>query len=317
MRRKSAAFCVLILLSASYCGGAEKLPEHPNNVNVSQPGSDSFVSKKYIDIGQIYTYYEIAGKGEPVILIHAYSLDCQMWDAQFNELAKHYQVVRYDMRGYGKTDMPVEGLNFSHAQDLRKLMWFLGIPKAHLVGVSLGASVAVDFMTLYPEKVLSVTAVAGGIRESVMNPQQERQRKLALIESVKKQGIGAYKKQWLEMMMSVCGPNKDEIRPQIEQMVNAWSGWQVLYIEPPWELNPPVAEQLKTKKPDVPVLVVIGKYDAQRSIRSGELLAEILPKAKKVYFEDAGHFPNMETPAEFNKTLSEFLSSVENAKSEK
>jgi pimeloyl-ACP methyl ester carboxylesterase len=200
MRRKLTIFCILILLTAVYCGGAEQVPYQPNNVNVSQPGSDSFVSKKYIDIGQIYTYYEIAGQGEPIILIHAYSLDCRMWDAQFAELAKHYQVVRYDMRGFGKTDMPVEGLNFSHAEDLRKLMWFLGIPKAHLVGVSLGASVAVDFLALYPDEVLSVTAVAGGIRASAIPDDanaalraeiraKERQRKLASIEAVKKQGV--------------------------------------------------------------------------------------------------------------------------------
>lgn len=317
MRRKLTSFCVLILLTAVCCDGAEQIPDQPNNVNVSQPGSDSFVSKKYIDIGQIYTYFEIAGKGEPVILIHAYSLDCRMWDAQFAELAKHYQVVRYDMRGFGKTDMPVEGLYFSHAQDLHKLMWFLGIAKAHLVGLSLGALTAVDFLAMYPDEVLSVTAIAGGIMESATNPQQERQRKPALIEFVKKQGVEAYKKQWLEMVMSVCGPHKDEIRPQIEQMINAWSAWQVLHIEPPWQIVPPVAQQLKAKKPDVPVLVVIGKHDAQWSIRSGELLAEILPKAKKVYFEDAGHFPNMEVPGEFNKTLMDFLALVEKTKSKK
>lgn len=311
MKRKLIICVVPVLLIAVYCGGAEQIPDQPNNVNVSQPGSDSFISKKYIDIGQIYVYFEIAGHGKPVILIHAHSLDCRMWDAQFAELAKHYKVVRYDMRGYGKTDMPVEGLNFSHAKDLRKLMWFLGIPKAHLVGVSLGAFVAVDFLALYPEQTLSVTAIAGGIRTSAINPEQESQKKLASIEAVKKQGVGAYKKQWLEMIMNVCGPHKDEVRPQLEQMINGWSAWQALHIEPPWELNPPVAVQLKAKHPNIPVLILIGKHDSQWSVRSGETLAEIMPKAKKLYFEDAGHFPNMGTPAEFNKILMDFLSSIE------
>jgi pimeloyl-ACP methyl ester carboxylesterase len=114
------------------------------------------------------------------------------------------------------------------------------------------------------------------------------------------------------MIMGFCGPHKDEIRPQLEQMINGWSAWQALHIESPWELNPPVAAQLKAKQPNVPVLVLIGKNDSQWSIRSGEVLAEILPKAKIVYFEDAGHFSNMETPAQFNKVLMDFLSSVEN-----
>jgi pimeloyl-ACP methyl ester carboxylesterase len=304
-----------ILLTAVYCSGQEQIPDQPNNVNVSQPGSDSFVSKKYIDIGQIYTYYEMAGQGEPVILIHAHSVDCRMWDAQFAELAKHYKVVRYDMRGYGKTDMPVEGLNFSHAQDLHKLMWFLGIPKAHLVGLSLGAFVAVDFLALYPDEVLSITAVAGGIRDSGQIPTEERQKKLASIEAVKKQGVEAYKKQWLEMIMSACGPHKKEIRPQMKQMINCWSAWQVLHIEPPRELDPPVTVRLKAKRPCVPVLILIGRNDSHRSISSGQALAEILPKARVQYLPDAGHFSNMETPMEFNKVLMDFLASVENAKS--
>jgi pimeloyl-ACP methyl ester carboxylesterase len=96
-------------------------------------------------------------------------------------------------------------------------------------------------------------------------------------------------------------------------MINDWSAWQVLNIEPPWQLNPPVAVQIKTKKPDIPVLVLIGKDDTQGSHNSSEYLARIAPGARKVYFKNAGHFSNMETPAAFNKALMDFLSSVENS----
>jgi pimeloyl-ACP methyl ester carboxylesterase len=96
-------------------------------------------------------------------------------------------------------------------------------------------------------------------------------------------------------------------------MINDWSAWQALHVEPSWELNPPVAVQIKTKKPDIPVLVIVGKNDSPSTIRSQEALIEILPQARRYDIADAGHFPNMETPAEFNKVLMNFLSSVKNS----
>jgi pimeloyl-ACP methyl ester carboxylesterase len=86
-----------------------------------------------------------------------------------------------------------------------------------------------------------------------------------------------------------------------------------LHVEPPWELDPPVSVQLKTKKPEIPVLVIVGKNDSPSTIRSQEALIEILPQARRYDVADAGHFSNMETPAEFNKVLMDFLSSVKNS----
>ena len=324
MKRKLIMFCfclfVPVLSAVVDCKGAQQITE-ANNVNKPLPDSNSIITKKYIDIGDAYFYYEIAGEGVPVILIHGHSVDCRMWDAQFTKLAKHYKVVRYDMRGYGRTDMPVEGQKFLHAEDLHKLMWFLGIPKAHLVGLSMGSFVAVDFMTLYPEQTLSLTVVAGGIRKSVVpedaNASQragieteERRKKLDSIEAVKRQGVEIYKRQWLEFVLNACGPYKNEIQPKLRQMINDWSAWQALHVEPPWELDPPVTVQLKTKKPDIPVLVIVGKNDSPATIRSQEALIKILPQAWRCDIADAGHFPNMETPTEFNNVLMNFLSSV-------
>ncbi|MGD0785851.1 MAG: alpha/beta hydrolase [Sedimentisphaerales bacterium] len=303
-------FCLCVIVSPMVFGADQNQPQQTNmNVNITVADNNSGIVKKYVDIGDAYIYYEIAGKGQPVILIHAYSVDCRMWDSQFTELAKHYQVIRYDLRGYGKTDKPIEGLKYSHAEDLHKLMWFLGIPKAHLVGLSMGASVAVDFLALYPKEVLSVTVAAGGIRNFSVPIDANA------AEFIKKQGIEAYKKQWLENVLSICGPKKNKIQPKLQQMINDWSAWQVLHTELFQQINPPVDVQLKNKQPDVPVLILIGKNDSEKSIQSEENLAKILPKAHKKYLSATGHFSNMESPTEFNKALTEFLASAEKSKS--
>ena len=73
-------------------------------------------------------YYEIVGEGQPLILIHGGNMDRRMWDEQFATFAKTFKVIRYDVRGFGKSDRQVKA--FAHYQDLYDLMKFLGIKKA-------------------------------------------------------------------------------------------------------------------------------------------------------------------------------------------
>src|SRR5690242_5351387 len=95
--------------------------------------------------------YEITGEGRPLILVHAGIADRRMWDDQVPAFAQHYQVIRYDMRGYGETEM-VAG-PFSHSRDLYNLLKFLAVERAYLIGVSMGGTTIVDFTLEHPEMV--------------------------------------------------------------------------------------------------------------------------------------------------------------------
>src|SRR6516165_11779666 len=78
-------------------------------------------------------YFEAAGSGPALVLIHGGNLDRRMWDDQFQAFAKHFQVIRYDVRTYGLSDMPTKP--FYDVEDLASLLRFLHIRKAHLVGL--------------------------------------------------------------------------------------------------------------------------------------------------------------------------------------
>ena len=106
-------------------------------------------------------YYEMAGKGPVVVLLHAGLLDSRMWDGQFELLAKNYRVVRYDARGHGKSSVP--NGKFAHYKDLNALLNGLGIKKATLVGLSLGGRTAIDFALAYPHMVETLVAVSPGV----------------------------------------------------------------------------------------------------------------------------------------------------------
>ena len=102
-----------------------------------------------VEGGQLY--YEVQGDGRPVILLHAGGMDAKMWDAQFDQLSRQFRVVRYDLRGFGRSSKPDRP--FHPVEDLRELMRHLGIKRAHLVGLSMGSGVALNFALEHPGMV--------------------------------------------------------------------------------------------------------------------------------------------------------------------
>ena len=106
-------------------------------------------------------YYEIAGEGRPLVLVHAGIADSRMWNEQFHAFAEQYQVIRYDRRGFGKTTM-VAG-PYAHQQDLYDLLQFLGIEEACFVGCSQGGKTVIDFTLEHPAMVQALVLVASAL----------------------------------------------------------------------------------------------------------------------------------------------------------
>ena len=90
-----------------------------------------------IHVNGVEFYYELAGRGPAVVLVHAGIADSRMWDGQFEALAAAHTVLRYDLRGFGRTP-PAPG-PFDHAGDLRALLDALGLARVALVGCSQGS----------------------------------------------------------------------------------------------------------------------------------------------------------------------------------
>ena len=78
-------------------------------------------------------YYEVKGSGHPIVLIHAGFLDRRMWDEQFELFAKGFKVIRFDVKGFGKSSRPTD--KYSDIEDLHTLLTSLKVDKTHVVGV--------------------------------------------------------------------------------------------------------------------------------------------------------------------------------------
>jgi 3-oxoadipate enol-lactonase len=270
-------------------------------------------------------YWEEQGAGEPLVLIHAHSVDSGMWAEQFGALAGHYRVIRYDLRGYGKSSMPERGEDFLHVEDLRRLMSKLGIGKAHLVGLSLGSMVALDMYGRYPERVLSVVCAASGLyaEEKIWHEDVNAANTTtadamtgdagALAEKAEPQDTNAdeidedsFKQEWLELMLAHSGSGKSRIEKPLRDMIGRWSMWQPRYERRRPLVGPELVPLLREAPASIPLLVVTGGRDSEGSRYSSKKLLELLPQAQEAYLPNAGHFSNMEQPDAFNDMLIRF-----------
>src|SRR6266480_2049232 len=115
----------------------------------------------FLEVENGRLYFEVAGEGPAVVLIHAGLWDSRIWEDQFTAFADRHTVLRYDLRGFGRSsrfDRP-----FSARQDLADLMGFLGMERASLVGASIGGALAVDFTLERPEMVGALVLVGAGL----------------------------------------------------------------------------------------------------------------------------------------------------------
>lgn len=250
--------------------------------------------------------YEMAGAGHPLVFVHAGIADCSMWDEQVQVFAQHYQVIRYDMRGYGQTSL-VDG-PYAHYQDLAALFDFLHIQQAHVLGCSLGGTTALDFTLAYPKRVNRLIAVAcrpeGYAFTSAPPPQ------LDAMEAAFQAGDFEQLAE-LEVQMWVDGPTRtpNQVDAALRNRVRAMNVIalknEALELGEPQPLDPPAAQRLH--EITAPTLVLIGDLDRPVMLSAADFMAQTIPNAHKVVMAGTAHLPSMEKPELFNQIVLDFL----------
>jgi pimeloyl-ACP methyl ester carboxylesterase len=262
----------------------------------------------FIEVNNAKIYYEMDGSGTPLILNHAGIADSRMWNAQFDVFAKQNQTVRYDRRGFGKSQM-VDG-DYSHHNDLYELMKSLKIGQAILVGCSQGAKVSIDFSLEYPEMtkaLVLVTPAIGGFEYDGPPPKQMDQ-----LEQADEDGALDLINE-LELQIWVDGPQRtpEQVDPSVRELVRDMN---LIALQTPEDLGneiplePPAMDRLS--EINVPTLIVAGDLDAPSSLARADFLAKNISHAKKVTINGTAHLPNMERPEAFNKYVLSFLSQI-------
>ena len=262
-------------------------------------------------INNALVYYEIAGEGTPFVMIHAGVADSRQWSNEFASFAERFRVLRYDMRGYGKSE-PVDG-EFSHLQDLTGLLDHLHIDQPLIVmGCSMGGGLAMNLALTQPSKVsalIMVDAGPPGLELDTPTPAGFAEAEKAfsvgdldLVAEIETQiwfdGMGRTPAQVNQAMRKlVYEMNRIALSHEAKRLGKRLPDTQV-----------PAAERLNELR--IPVLVIVGAHDTPYTLAAADYMVEKLPTARKVTIDDSAHLPNLDHPEEFQGILTTFLSGL-------
>lgn len=262
------------------------------------------VDRGMAEVNGARLYYEVAGAGEPVVLIHGFTLDTRMWDQQFAVFAERYRVLRYDARGFGRSDLP-GALPYSHADDLHVLLAHLDLMPATLIGLSMGGGIAADVAVAYPEAVCALVLVDAAVGGHVWSAAWQASHAL-MWERGRASDITTARRLWLDHGLFAPAREQPAVAASLERIVGDYSGWHWVNTNPSRGLQPPAMSQIQ--RVAAPTLVVVGEHDLPDFHACAECLRRDMSDARLVVLPGAGHMANMETPERFNTVVLEFLS---------
>jgi pimeloyl-ACP methyl ester carboxylesterase len=263
----------------------------------------------FVETNGARLHYEVEGSGEPVLLIHAGIANLRMWDDQATALRDRYRVIRYDTRGYGET--VTQKVPFSNRADAAAVLDHLGEPSAHVVGLSRGGMIALDFAIERPERVRSLVVAAGGIggyQSPDELPDETFEEPDRLAEARDWEALSDW-----ETRFWVDGPSQppDRVDPQVRSKVHDWilATYRAEKEEgEPQPLDPPAVGRLAELR--APLMVVLGTLDDPGTQDACRHLARSVPGARLEVFDGAAHMLNLEQPERFTALLRDFLGSV-------
>ncbi|QWF81193.1 alpha/beta fold hydrolase [Amycolatopsis sp. CA-230715] len=257
-----------------------------------------------VDGGELY--YETRGSGSPVVLVHGGSLDASMWDGQVALLEGARTVIRYDLRGHGRSSSP--GAAFSHHEDLRQLLDALDVPVADVVGLSLGGQIAIDFAIAHPGRVGKLLLAAPGISGKPFRDPFILEN-LAELGAAKDRGEHERAVEHI-LRMWVDGPHRtsEQVDPAVRAFCRALNLASVTRPEGAghgFATEFGAAHRIGELRAET--LLLVGTLDCADMLGSAELIDREAARVRKHVLPGVGHMLNLEAPAGFNRLLSGFL----------
>jgi 2-hydroxy-6-oxonona-2,4-dienedioate hydrolase len=259
-------------------------------------------------VNEAQIYYETAGAGAPFVMIHAGVADNRQWNNEFAYFAQNHQVIRYDLRGYGKSE-PVDG-EFSHLGDLVSLLDHLELHEPLiLMGCSMGGGLAMNFALTHPSRtraLIMVGSAPAGLELDVPTP-------VKFAEAEKAYEAGDLDLV-AELETQIWFDGTDRAPQQVDQNMRRLA----------YEMNRQAlaheARKLGKRLPDteslavgrlaelaIPVLAIVGSHDTPYILAAADYMIGKIGSARKVMIEDAAHLPNMDQPDEFQRIVEAFL----------
>lgn len=249
------------------------------------------------------TWFTVHGQGSPVVLVHGVGLDHSMWRAQIAALARHRQVVAYDMLGHGRSAKPAGQRQLDDfAEQLTRLLEHLVLGPISLIGFSMGGAVAQNFAVQHPNRLRRLVLMNTVFRRT----NRQRVAVLARLAQVKEAGsanIDAAIARWF-------APEFQTRRPDVIAHVRTLftNNDPAAYFEAYRVFATADAELWDAPRTiTCPTLVMTGEFDVNSTPDMTHALAAAIPNAKAIVIPRQRHMMPMEDPESVNAALLDFL----------
>jgi len=274
------------------------------------------IKNGYANVNGTSLYYEVAGQGEPIVFVHGNFGDRRHWDYQFEPLSKNFKVLRYDVRGYGKSALPKPDETYYDTGDLKALLEYLNIKKAHICGVSMGSGIIVDFALEYPEMCLSIIptgpwANGFGAGEYSSPAADSLFAVMGKTIAIAKEKGSKEATDYFWKGNNVMSPTANKSKSTLDSLLKMgydYSYWGFLNQNKRSNISPTAIGRLK--EITIPALIITSEYDADACKEIAEIMDNDIPNSTKISISGAGHLMNMDKPEEFNKAISNFINNL-------
>jgi pimeloyl-ACP methyl ester carboxylesterase len=259
--------------------------------------------------------YEVSGRGTPIVFAHEFSGDLRSWALQVRHFRGKYRCVTFNARGYPPSDVPEEVSSYSQrtsVEDLRTVMRHLKIPKAHIIGCSMGSATTLHFGLVYPRMALSLTAIGAGSGSGHKNRAEQKRAAEA----------NARRYETTSLKDILAGLRKAPNRVRLkEKNPRAWAEFGKRFVEHSNQGCANIQRGIQAVRPPltsferefaamkVPLHVVVGDEDTG-ALQTSLFLKRVCPTARLTVMPATGHLVNLEEPEIFNRLTERFLAEV-------
>lgn len=275
----------------------------------------------FVDVGGTEIYYEQHGGGHPIICCHGDGRDHRSWMPQVEELADEFEVITYDLNGYGQSGGSTrnEQSYSTHTEDLRALIEELDIDDPTIVGWSMGGRVAYTYAARYPDNLSALVLLEPATRNFDEPPLVAKPlhyilptlgkvvgwpRLLDIRRSV--MNLRGNNDSGEEESIQGLGMTKSEYFADVESQIDSaeYSKMMVSMRDEMLHSDTPAVDFASVS---VPVLALTGDDPSEPFTNTLSALAEEAETIRRETIPDAGHSAQIDNPDDFNRLLREFL----------
>jgi pimeloyl-ACP methyl ester carboxylesterase len=261
-------------------------------------------------------HVEDTSQGTPIVFVHEFGGDQRSWEPQVRFFSRRYRCVTFNARGYPPSDVPEDVGQYSQAravEDIRDVMDHLEIERAHVVGLSMGGFAALHFGMAHPARALSLVVAGAGYGAEKEHEEYFRTLSRDVADEFEEQGSEAFSHTYGMAASRIPFLVKDprgwgEFRRMLGEHSAIGSANTMRGVQAGRPSLYDLEEALA--KIAAPTLIVVGDED-DHCLNPGTYLKRTIPSSGLVVMPKTGHTLNLEEPELFNRTVAEFLASVE------